>query len=101
MKEVIKPSGIALKNNRKIKIFLFFLVLTSIIWLLIELSKTYTSSAVFKVGYKNLSTDKLLQNNPVPEINVAFRAPGFNVLKYKLLRPEVYLRKLGFHDHQL
>jgi len=91
MKEVIKPSGIALKNNRKIKIFLFFLVLTSIIWLLIELSKTYTSSAVFKVGYKNLSTDKLLQNNPVPEINVAFRAPGFNVLKYKLLRPELTL----------
>ena len=91
MKEVIKPSGIALKNNRKIKIFLFFLVLTSIIWLLIELSKTYTSSAVFKVEYKNLSTDKLLQNNPISEINVAYRAPGFNVLKYKLRRPKLTL----------
>ncbi len=91
MKEAIKPSGISLKNNRKIKVFLFFLVLTSIIWLLIELSKTYTSSAVFKVDYKNLSTDKLLQNNPVTEINAAFRAPGFNLLKYKFLRPKLTL----------
>jgi hypothetical protein len=91
MKEAIKPSGVSLKNNRKTKVFIFFLVLTSIIWLLIELSKTYTSSAVFKVDYSNLSTDKLLQNKPVSELNIAFKAPGFNVLKYKLIRHKLIL----------
>lgn len=84
MKSTIKHSRIALIDNRKIKVFLFFLVLTSIIWMLIELSKTYTSFAVFKVDYKNLPANKLLQNRPISEINVAFRAPGFTVLKYKL-----------------
>ncbi len=91
MKATIKPSGISLKNNRKIKIFLFFLVLTTIIWLLIELSKTYTSSAKFRVDYKNLPTDKLLQNKPISEINVAFRAPGFTLLKYKLKKHKLTL----------
>lgn len=95
MKEVIKSSGITLKDNRKIKVFLFFLVLTSIIWLLIELSKTYTSSASFKVDYKNLPTDKLLQHEPISEINVAFRAPGFNLLKYKFLRQKLTINLSG------
>jgi YbbR domain-containing protein len=84
MKTVVKTSGISLRNNRKIKVFVFFLILTSIIWLLIELSKTYTSSAIFKVEYKNLPSDKLLQIKPVSKIDVAIKAPGFNLLKYKV-----------------
>ncbi len=87
----MKSSGTSLKNNRKIKVFLFFLILTSIIWLLIELSKTYTSSAVFKVDYKNLPSDKLIQNKPISEINAVFKAPGFNLLKYNLLRRKLTL----------
>ncbi len=48
------------------------------------MSKTYTRSAIFKVEYENLPMDKLLQNSPLSEINIAFKAPGFRVLKYKL-----------------
>jgi len=91
MKEAITPSGISLKNNRKTKVFIFFLILTSIIWMLIELSKTYTSSAVFKVEYKNLPADKLLQYKPISELQVAFKAPGCNLLKYKLIRHKLTL----------
>ncbi len=89
MKTVVSTSGISIKNNRKVKVFLFFLVLTSIIWLLIELSKTYTSSTVFNVEYKNLPNDKLLQTKPVAKLDVAIKAPGFNLLKYKFKAPKV------------
>ena len=79
-----KVTGISAKNNRKVKVFLFFLVLSSIIWLLIELSKPYTSEALFKIEYINLPSDKLLQNTPISEIKVALNAPGFSLLKYKV-----------------
>lgn len=87
MKSVIKKSDLTLQNNRKTKVFIFFLILTSIIWLLIELSKTYTSSADFKIEYKNLSSDKLVQVKPISRVEVAIRAPGFNLLRRKI-RPQ-------------
>jgi len=84
MKTVLKDSSLSTTNKRKFKVFLFILVLTSIIWLLIELSKTYTSSVLFKGVYKNVPTGKLLQSKPSSEINIALKAPGFSLLKYKV-----------------
>ena len=84
MKSSIKDTGVSVKNNRKIKIFLFFLILSSIIWLLIELSKSYTSEASFKVEYRNIPSDKLMQNTPITELKIALNAPGFSLLKYKV-----------------
>lgn len=84
MKTVLKDSSLSTNNKRKFKVFLFILVLTSIIWLLIELSKTYTSSVLFKGVYKNVPTGKLLQSKPSSEINIALKAPGFSLLKYKV-----------------
>ena len=82
-------SNLNLKNNRKFKVFLFFLVLTSIIWMLIALSKNYTSTAVFKVGYENLPKDKLLQNKPVSEVELSINAPGFTLLNYKIRKHKI------------
>lgn len=92
MKTAIKTTGLTLINNRKIKVFVFYIILTSIIWLLIELSKTYTSSAVFKVEYKNLPADKLLQVEPISKIDVAIKGPGFDLLKFKLRAQKVNFR---------
>ncbi len=89
MKVVVKKSDLTLQNNRKTKIFIFFLVVTSIIWLLIELSKTYTSSAVFKIEYKNLSSDKLVQVKPISKVEVAIKGTGFSLLKRKIKPQEI------------
>lgn len=91
MKKVVKKSDLTLQNNRKTKVFIFFLILTSIIWLLIELSKTYTSSAEFKIDYKNLANDKLIQVKPIQKVEVAIKAPGFTLLKRKLKSQKVSL----------
>ena len=91
MKTGLKKSNLKLQNNRKTKLFVFFLILTSIIWLLIELSKTYTSTAEFKIVYKNLSSDKLVQVQPISNVEVAIRAPGFSLLKRKIKAQKISL----------
>jgi len=91
MRAITRISNISITNKRKVKVFLFILVLTSIIWLLIELSKSYTSSAVFTVEYENLPTGKLLESKPVSEIQLALKAPGFSLLKYKVKKHKLRL----------
>lgn len=78
-------------KNRKLKIFLFFLVLTAIIWLLVELSKTYTSVAKFNVKFKNIPENLLLQNNTTRTVDIELKAPGFSLLKYKTLNRNLNL----------
>ncbi len=91
MKSAEKKLNILITNKRKAKVFLFILVLTSVIWLLIELSKSYKSSAVFYVEYINLPKGKLLQSKPVSEIDIALKAPGFSLLKYKIKKRKIKL----------
>lgn len=91
MKTTLENSNLSITNKRRIKVFIFILILTSIIWLLVELSKTYKSSATFIVEYKNLPTGKLLQEKPISEIDLAIEAPGFNLLKYKWKKHKIKL----------
>lgn len=58
---------------------------------MLKLSKTYTSSAVFTIEYKNLPADKLLQNNPVSELDLTIRGTGFSLLKYKATKHKISL----------
>lgn len=83
MKKTSLITRFSLKNNRKLKVFLFFLILSSIFWLLIQLSKSYVSTATFNAHYKNIPIDMLLQQEPTTELNLAIKAPGFTLLKYK------------------
>ncbi|NEW77828.1 MAG: hypothetical protein GZ086_00040 [Gelidibacter sp.] len=81
----------SLKSNKKIKIFLFFLVLSSIIWLLIELSKSYITPVVFNVEYAKLPKDLMVQKKPVSELELEIKAPGFMLLKYKFKKRKILL----------
>jgi len=91
MKTTEKTPNISITNKRKVKVFLFILVLTSIIWLLIELSKTSISTARFKVEYTNIPQGKLLQDKPTSEIFITLKAPGFSLLKYKFKNDKITL----------
>jgi YbbR domain-containing protein len=91
MKSVKTNSYFSQKSHRKIKVFFIVFILTSIIWLLIELSKTYTSTVQFSVNYENIPSTKLLQKTPVNEINVIIKAPGFSILSHRIRK-----RKISF-----
>jgi len=87
-----KASAIkSIKNNRKIKVFLFFLVLSGIIWMLIELSKSFVTPVVFSVEYTELPKDKMVQKKPVSELELQIKAPGFMLLKYKFKKRKIIL----------
>jgi len=91
MNSTSKISAKALKDNRKIKVFLVFLVLTTIMWFLIALSKMHTSTAVFKIIYTNLPKDKFFQNYLSLKFLVILKGTGFSLLKFKIRKQKVTL----------
>ena len=80
-----------LKTEIRLRIFLVFLILTIIFWLLINLSKTYTSNVEFNVEYINLPADKDIQNEPISLINATLVSTGFNLFRYKFKRKNITL----------
>lgn len=73
-----------MKTSKKIpKTFISFLVASFLIWLLITFSKEYETLLTFKISYKNIPQDKLLQETPVEKINMSVKASGFKILRSK------------------
>ncbi|MBU3013005.1 YbbR-like domain-containing protein [Polaribacter vadi] len=74
-----------MKTSKKIpKTFITFLIISSLIWLLITFSKEYKSVLTFAVNYTNIAQDKLLQETPIKEIDIAVKATGFKILRSKI-----------------
>jgi YbbR domain-containing protein len=65
---------------------LFFLFLAIFLWLIINLSKEegYVQTLQFPVEYKNLPENKELIGELPEDIEVRFKAAGFDLLKYQL-----------------
>ena len=72
------------KNKKISKSFIGFLVASVLIWFIITLSKNYTTTLTFPVVYNNIPQDKLLQKEPVKEIDIVVNASGFNILKARI-----------------
>ena len=72
------------QNNKKLRIFLFFLSLSFVFWLLINLSKTYTVDIPFRLNYADLPAKKLFQNDPENTIVLSLKTAGFKIIKYKI-----------------
>lgn len=74
-----------LKNSlskRKVKIFLVFLLCSSLAWLLSNLSESYISSTTFNLGFEEVPDSLLLTNVSKNKIDVKLRASGFQFLSY-------------------
>ena len=81
-----------MENNTKIsKSFIVFLITAVVIWFLITLSKVYTISISFPVKYSDLSQDKILQNEPLKEIDILVKSTGFNILSTRFLNQTIEL----------
>lgn len=81
-----------MENNTKIsKSFIVFLITAVVIWFLITLSKVYTISISFPVKYSALSQDKILQNEPLKEIDILVKSTGFNILSTRFLNQTIEL----------
>ncbi len=77
------------KNNRKLHVFLLFLILAFVFWMLIKLSRTYTSTVNVDLNYTDLPKNKMLQSEPETVVKVTLRAVGFTLLKHKFTNRKV------------
>ena len=70
-----------MKSNKKLpKAFIGFLIASMLIWMLITLSKEYTTTITLPVNYSNLPQNKILIKEPVKEIDISVKGSGFNII---------------------
>ncbi len=72
------------RSNRRAITFIFCLLISIFIWLLMSLSKEYTIAVSFPVKYTNLPHDRLIVNRLPEAIDIEIKSTGFNLLFYKL-----------------
>ncbi len=96
-----------LKNSRKYKMLFVFLGVSFLFWMLIKLSREYTDVIQFNVNYFNLPEGKMLQVEPLKDLDVIVKTHGFNLVKYHLNKRKVNVdlhsvkRKKGLVYYQL
>jgi hypothetical protein len=91
-----------LKPKKKIpKTFVSFLLASVLIWLLITLSKEYTTTIKFPIAYGKISQNKLLLATQTTALEIVVNTNGFNILttrfnpKSILINANALVRKKG------
>ncbi len=80
------------KDQHKIpKAFTVALSFAILFWLLIKLSKEYKTVISFPVEYVNLPQDKLIQKEPLKNIDIQIKASGFRLVNLKLFTKKIEL----------
>ncbi|HEC43411.1 MAG TPA: hypothetical protein ENI20_11335 [Bacteroides sp.] len=70
--------------NKRVVIFLFFLLLSVLFWFLTALNKEYVTSISYPVRYIRFPEDKVLVNELPDRLELTVNASGFVLLSYKL-----------------
>lgn len=77
-------------KQNKPKVFLFFLFISTFLWMLTKFSKQYSSSVNVKIEYQNLPENTLLSAAP-KTLSVILSANGFEFLYYRIKQPKADL----------
>ena len=87
-------------KNRKIQIFLVFLVAAFLAWLVSNMSETYTDEATFQLRYDNIPDSLFLTGASQQSVAARLQTTGFKFLAigWKDLEVGVDLSKLGRRD---
>ncbi len=71
--------------DKRVFIFMFFLVLSTIFWFLLALSKPCTTYIEYPIKYTNPPKNKTLVGDAAIILRVQVTSLGFNILRYNLL----------------
>lgn len=84
-----QPSNLAdrekVKVNKKLLIYLFFLIISIGLWYLNALSKDYTTFIQYDVHYENFPQGKALTKELPEKLTFKVKGLGFSILKHKML----------------
>lgn len=75
------------KDKSKLLTFLIFLLISTVLWFLIKLTKEYTTQTVFTVSYSEIPVNKWVSTSE-QSVKLSFVANGFATLRHNLLRPQ-------------
>lgn len=78
-------------KKRKVKVFLVFLLCSTLAWFVSKLSETYTSTAVFDLEYVDSSDDRMLIHASHDKINIKLEALGFQFLAFSFGNKKVQI----------
>lgn len=67
-------------KDKKVQIFIIFLIAAFLAWLVSKMSETYTDEATFSLTYKNVPDSLFLKKASKEEIGVRLRTTGFQFL---------------------
>ncbi|NER13313.1 hypothetical protein GWK08_07680 [Leptobacterium flavescens] len=71
--------------------FTFFILFSTILWILIKFSDKYTGDVTFRLAYGNVPEDRILLGTPPSNLSATINAQGFQILSYRLFRRELEL----------
>ncbi|MFB6258176.1 MAG: CdaR family protein [Flavobacteriales bacterium] len=88
--------------SRKLNVFLVCLLISSIIWLLIALSKDYSTVIRFPVDHKGFPENRIVTDPPPRSLYLEVHSHGFELLAYKFFSRKqpitVDMEELRFRD---
>lgn len=62
---------------------MLFLLLATLFWSLIKLSKEYIAEVEFELAYSDIPNNKLIQNEPDKKVKLTLKTVGFKLLNYE------------------
>jgi YbbR domain-containing protein len=71
------------------KTFLSFLLAAIFMWLLITLSKEYSTAISFPIKYTKIAQNKLLQATPVKTLEILVKTTGFSIFRTRFNTKEI------------
>ncbi|MEN3322435.1 YbbR-like domain-containing protein [Mariniflexile soesokkakense] len=84
----IKSDILTSIKNKKINVFLLFLVLSFIILIFTKLSKTYTNTVVFNIEKVNVPKENVIFNDSVA-LSITLKTHGFKWMSYYFSKPTI------------
>ncbi len=85
-------------SKRKMKLFLFFLVVASIFWILTKFGREFTTTVEAKIKYENLPETTALSEDNLRAINFDLTANGFEILFYKFKKPTLTIDVTNYYE---
>ncbi len=73
-------------KNKKLKLFLLFLALSSLFWFLSKLAKEYSSTKILKLNFVSAPKDKIIYDANTKEIELVIKGSGFDLFGLSFVR---------------
>lgn len=87
-------------KKRKVKVFLLFLLFSTVAWLIDNLSESFVSNTAFVLEYVNTPEEFLLTKKPKPTVDVRVKAIGFQFVGFEIRKRKIQidLSKVNVRD---